>query len=177
MKHIRKSESASKLARLMGKGGAKDASSGDDASTAKPKAKRTAMLSVDGKAAKGRLDRPGRRMKRADGGPANTISEDSKQKAAALRKEASEDRKGALHGAAKDATGFLVGDMLRDAAKGRLGRGAGMAIQGLSTLSGLTRVGDTIGANRKDDEAASIERGDPIPGKEDRKRGGSVKKR
>lgn len=65
-----KAGAASKLARMgkFAKGGKANDGDADDKPAAK--AKKTLLMMVDGKPARARLDRPGRRMKHAEGGPA-----------------------------------------------------------------------------------------------------------
>lgn len=120
-------------------------------------------MTVEGSAAKPRLDRP-MRMKRADGGP--TISDDSKREAARLR----EDQK--IHtrvGAGEVALGALGLGTRRFPAKV-----AGGLLGVLGARNGAKAVLNSLDADR-------IERGQATPGREDgdevkRKRGGKVGK-
>lgn len=138
-------------------------------------------MTVEGSAARPRLDRP-MRMKRADGGP--TISKDSEDEAKRLKRSA--DDKAAPAGAGVLAGGVALGHLIGRAAVSGLGRpftradkiGTALStsvLGGAGTKAYLDRdkIRESM-AERK--EAERIERGQAEPGKEDRKRGGKVGK-
>jgi hypothetical protein len=136
-------------------------------------AKRACGGTVEGESARPRLDRPMR--KRAEGG--SVLSEDSRRRARDERVGALTDAGDAAAEVAKDGITTFGGTVLRGLSRGRLGRGAGRALQGLGVVS--APIDTAIGANKvhgRLDTARSIERGEPEPGQEDRKHGGAVKK-
>ena len=122
---------------------------------------------VEGKAARPNLDSVPR-MKREGGGRA-VLSEDSKAKAKALRDDASTDINKSIAGSL---AGTLGGNL---AMMRRKGPGiAGMALP----AAGLGYMGKKITDSfKKGWEADSIERGEAVPGEEDRKSGGKVQKK
>lgn len=131
---------------------------------------------VDGKPAMDRLDRPGRKRGKWEGGK---ISEDSKQTASKLRQEArdaDDSAPGRMLGTA--ALPILAGAVLHGVSRGRLGRGAGKTLgtagAALGTLGGGLALKD---AYDKRSEADRIEKGLAKPGEEDRKFGGRAKRK
>lgn len=121
---------------------------------------------VEGASARPSMSKP--KMMRADGGP--TISEDSKEKAAKLRESAKSDENWAkAHlgvGAANLGVSALAAKRAPGAAWGNLAGGAWNASQ-------MKKSGAAMNAKRA--EADSIERGEAIPGKEDKyKNGGGI---
>lgn len=128
-------------------------------------------VTVEGEAARRRLDKP---MRRADGGQ---ISEDSKREAAKLREEANSDRVGGLSAAAAGLGTGILGSVLhkklglpahsRGLERLHHAAGAGIGTAGLVTAGG---------AGSKERQASRIERGLVKEGEEDRAKGGRVKK-
>lgn len=125
-------------------------------------------MTVEGAAARPRLDRPGR-MKRAEGGP--TISKDSKEYVEEKRKAASGHGEDATLGGLS-AAGLGAMRLMSPGApkfmKGLLTAGAGLNA-GVGAMSAARR-------SQLKSEADRVERGQADPGKEDRKSGGRVKK-
>lgn len=126
-------------------------------------------MTVEGSAARPRLDRP-MRMKRADGGP--TISDDSKKEAARLEEESNKKYWGGL-GAGN--LGNLALFATTPGARGlaRLGNGAKYIGAGAGWGLGAHAVKRSFDDST---EARRIKEGKAEPGKEDRKRGGKVGK-
>lgn len=134
-------------------------------------------MTVEGAAARPRLDRP-MRMKRADGGP--TISKDSEDEAKRLKRSA--DDKAAPAGAGVLAGGVALGHLISRAALSGLGNRFGRAdkigtalstsvLGGAGTKAYMDRdkIRESM-AERK--EADRIERGQAKPGEEDRRKSG-----
>ncbi len=124
---------------------------------------------VEGASARPSMSKP--KMMRADGGGVQ-ISEDSKAKAKELRDSAKEMPTAGLVG-----TGVGMGTYLAHRDKylpkktqviGKLG-GAALTALGVPALAT-----DMAKSRRQLNEADSIERGEAIPGKEDRKNGGGI---
>lgn len=120
-------------------------------------------MTVEGSAAKPRLDRP-MRMKRADGGP--TISKDSKEEATRL------ERTGLLGNLAGGALAGLGGATL-------VGKGASRFITALPAIGASVPL--LSGGSKRYREAERIRKGQATEGREDgdevkRKRGGKVGK-
>lgn len=126
-------------------------------------------MTVEGQAARPRLDRPGR-MKRAEGGP--TISEGSKKEAARLREGAKTDANFALgHGA----VGLLNTAGAAASAKRLPGFAIGNLAGGIWNANEMRKSGNA--ADKKLAAASRLEKGQaPDDGKEDRAKGGRVKK-
>lgn len=130
MKSLRvqsKAGASARLARLSGrpaKGGKTADGDADDKPTAKPKKPSAATIPIDGKAARARLDRPGRRPKRAAGGGTNDMrhgDDSAAEKTGWLDKGASIASR-LLRGGAKavEDTGGVTGQRIRDLmAKGK----------------------------------------------------------
>ena len=168
-----KARTSAKMAKYM-KGGSATDCRADGGTVKAKKTAHSAPITVDGKAARPRLDRPGRKM-RADGG--STISEDSRREAARLRGEATSGVNKTAGELVKDAMIAGSGSVIHGLSRGRSGRAFGRAMQGLGIAGGALDSGVGI-ANHisSSNEARRIERGQAEPGKEDRKSGGRVKR-
>lgn len=140
----------------------------------KKKPKSASHIAVEGAAAKPRLDRPGRRMKRADGGP--TISNDSKLEAYRLRQEDDKDDADMHSMKHVDAPmGFGIGTLLGGRGKVLKAIGAGLTAYGASNLGDANKR--LRAQAERHQKIKDIEGGRAMSGEEDRKSGGRVAKK
>lgn len=159
-----KSRTSAKLAKYMQGGSATDCRA-DGGTVKAKKPAHSALITVEGKAARPRLDRPGRKM-RADGG--STISEDSKREIDRIYQDSPR--------SLGNTKALTMG----------LGAGAALAktlprpVRALGALVGAAGAKGTYDDSKRawDDieEMGRIRRGQAEPGKEDRKHGGRVKR-
>ncbi len=166
LKSQSKAGAASKLARMgrFAKGGKVADGDADDKPVMKAK-KPSAPIMVDGKPARARLDQPGRRMKRAEGGPAWQGEGDSGK---TLKEKAADEHD---KGIAEGRIGVLpatIGSAIATGMAGRTSIG-----RGLAAIAGAAGAGKLAqGFNRELKSRAINAEADQAEG---RKRGGHVK--
>lgn len=169
-----KASAASRLARMgkFAKGATSDGDA-DDKPAAKAK-KAAASVTVDGKPSRPRLDRPGRRMRRADGGdvdksPANPGEVSNEQSTQYLRNKASGERMSAIQDTIGGTLGIAGGTGLHS-----LGKGLSRALRGAGRVGQVMGGGDLVSGAAKYARSRSTDKeADKFDGK---KRGGPVRR-